>query len=246
MEPHKNATPSAGRPSFLESSLRLSPARSSVLEATAPGRRTLVRTGLPQGRLCRQLVDAAQGESDDPPNWHRLVWQRVGDTLAHRVMIQAPQPWLRPWPTRKHRGSPAPIGLTPNRQPLICTWERWTGRCIQQTVAARKSTRSLISYWAQPDGTPTKAGARVDESILRVRSSKPVTGQARRHSADRKQAAQPLPGAASLRAAVCSPLLDLGLPAHGRTPVGGTMASDRHHHQNSPTHLAKPPTPPST
>jgi hypothetical protein len=39
---------------------------------------------------------------------------------------------------------------------------RRTGRCIQQPVAARKCSMSLISYWAQPVGAPTEAGAETE------------------------------------------------------------------------------------
>lgn len=47
--------------SFLESSLRILPAHSNDSETTKPGRRTLIQLGLPQGWLCRQPADAAQG-----------------------------------------------------------------------------------------------------------------------------------------------------------------------------------------
>jgi len=41
--------------------------------------------------------------------------------LAHRVLIQAPQPRLHPG--TRHRGSPPLTGLAPNQQALIRTWE---------------------------------------------------------------------------------------------------------------------------
>lgn len=45
---------------FLESSLRILPARTSDSETTKSRRRALIRLGLPQERLCRQPIDAAQ------------------------------------------------------------------------------------------------------------------------------------------------------------------------------------------
>ena len=86
---------------------------------------TLIQAGLPQGRLCRQPADAAQGtqglrtDTDCSGNW-------FGDTLAHRVMIQAPQPWLLSG-LEKHKGSPAPTGLAPSQQSLKRTWDFRTG-----------------------------------------------------------------------------------------------------------------------
>ena len=104
---------------------------------------------------------------------------------------------------------------------------RWTGRCIQQTVAARKCTRSLISYWAQPVGTPTEAGAEADAN--RPRKSHKQAGHWASSEAhnrcDRQQPAQPLPGAVCCRAAVCSPLLDHGATAHGCNATG-SMPTD--------------------
>ena len=44
-----------------------------------------------------------------------------GGMLAHRVLIQAPQPRLHPG--TRHRGSPPLAGLAPNQQALIRTWE---------------------------------------------------------------------------------------------------------------------------
>lgn len=71
-----------------------------------------------------------------------------GDKLTHRVEVQAPQPWLHAG-LKKHNGSPAPIGLAPNRQALIRTPGRRTGDCIQPPSSARRGVRSLISYQAQ-------------------------------------------------------------------------------------------------
>ena len=64
---------------FLESSLRILPARTSDSETTKSRRRTLIRLGLPQERLCRQPIDAAQGAHPQgvTPNLHQLFWQRV-------------------------------------------------------------------------------------------------------------------------------------------------------------------------
>lgn len=43
--------------------------------------------------------------------------RNVADKLAHRVEIQAPQPWLHPG--TRHGGSPPLPGLAPKQQPLI-------------------------------------------------------------------------------------------------------------------------------
>ena len=78
---------------------------------------------------------------------HRLFWQRFGDTLAHRVLIQAPQPRLHPG-LREAQGQPS-AGKACARPAIIDTSLRKPNRqLIQSPVTARKIDLSLISYQA--------------------------------------------------------------------------------------------------
>lgn len=77
--------------------------------------------GLPQGRLCRQPADDAQG--GEAPSRHRLFWQRVRWYACTSCNDTSSSTAAAPWPTRKHKGSPPSEGLAPNRQPLIRTWD---------------------------------------------------------------------------------------------------------------------------
>ena len=64
-KPANETSAGEGRLPFLESSLRILPAHSNDSDTTDSGRRTLIRTGIPQGWLCRQPADAAQGGSHE-------------------------------------------------------------------------------------------------------------------------------------------------------------------------------------
>ena len=74
--------------------LRLLPARPSDEETTSPARRALLgwdsrRGGCAASRPMPLKETGLRTDTDCSGNG-------FGDTLAHRVMIQAPQPWLRP------------------------------------------------------------------------------------------------------------------------------------------------------
>jgi hypothetical protein len=105
---------------------------------------TLIRVGFPQGQLCRQPADAAAGTR--PAADTDCSGNGFGDTLAHRVMIQAPQPRLR-------RGSEAqgqPSAGMARAKPATVDTNLGTldRRLIQQPVAAHRDVLSLISYQA--------------------------------------------------------------------------------------------------
>ncbi len=141
-----------GRLPFLESSLRILPARTQRFgDGTHQGVETLAWAGLPQGRLCRQPADAARGALARLRTCTDCSGNGLGDKLAHRVEIQAPQPRPHAGTGNRRSGGPPPIGLAPEQQALIRTLGRRPDRLVQLPGSARRGAQSLINYWAAAD-----------------------------------------------------------------------------------------------
>ena len=110
-----------GRLPFFESSLRVLSARSSASETARLGcRNTQSRRDSRRGG-CAASRPMPLKEPPGPRTDTDCSGNGFGDTLAHRVLIQAPQPRLHPG--TRHRGSPPLTGLAPNQPALIRTWE---------------------------------------------------------------------------------------------------------------------------
>ena len=115
---------------------------------------------LPQGRPWRQPADDARagrgtGQTHKGDMTRAAAVQqsptvlaRGGDTLAHRKVIQAPQPRLHTRPA-KARGQPSVDRARAESTAFDARPGNWTdGEAIQPSGAARGCDQSLISYQA--------------------------------------------------------------------------------------------------
>ena len=165
---------------FLESSMRVLPAHSQRFGdgRTGAPKRTSDRDSRRGG--CQASSSMALKETPQrPPNRHRLSWQRFTDKLAHRVEIQASQPRLHSGP--RHKGSPPPIRLAPNRQALIRTWE--TGPTAHNSAIGRSTQERGVTHQVLGSaiGTPQRAPRLKSTDFNREKPpTVPVAGQARR------------------------------------------------------------------
>ena len=115
------STRTLGRLPFFESSLRVPSARSSDSETARLGCRNTRPGGTPAGAAVPPAGRCRSRNPTGPRTDTDCSGNGFGDTPAHRVMIQAPQPRLHPG--TRHGGSPPSAGLAPNQPALKRTWD---------------------------------------------------------------------------------------------------------------------------
>ncbi len=142
---------SPGRPSFLESSLRLLSACTNDSETTHPGRRNAHPSGLPAGAAvppagrCRCRNEACCK--------HRLFWQRVRRYACTSCIDTSSSTAAALWPVTAQRQPSAGRALAPPAA-IDTNLGILNQSLVQQPVAARRNAVSLISYQALPTDTP--------------------------------------------------------------------------------------------
>lgn len=113
----------AKRLSFLESSLRGSSNTPQRLGDDRSGRQTLSKRDSRKGGCAasRSMPLKKPLREKDIRTDNDCSGNGFGGMLAHRVVIQAPQPKLHNWLVMRHNGSPPLLGLTPEQQTLTRT-----------------------------------------------------------------------------------------------------------------------------